>query len=120
MDIIGKEENIVSTNISNLREEHKKLNSEKEVVKAKQKELASAMQQSEAHKEVDVPRVRYALSLYYNMTKIRWDFNCPTVKGYVSSEKALRKFNIDQTKQSEFDTINLLWDMIGELSADSS
>lgn len=64
------------------------------------------------------PRVLHALSLYANITGIRWkyedDENSHLIRGFVSlpSKDEVREFSLDCNKESTFKVANTIWDMI--------
>ena len=62
----------------------------------------------------DVPRQRHAISLYANISNIRWDYQDESkVKGYITNSAAggdIRSFELDPTRQTENFIVNYLWD----------
>ena len=54
------------------------------------------------------------MSLYYNITHIRWDYESKNVKGYVSVPKKndIHPFSVDPTKSSEVFIADYLWDLM--------
>jgi len=79
--------------------------------KAKLGETKARLAEIEAN---DVPRQRHAISLYANISNIRWDYTDDAkVKGYLTSTQGggdIRSFELDPLRQSQNFIINYLWD----------
>jgi len=79
--------------------------------KASLAETKARLAETEA---TEVPRQRHAISLYANISNIRWDYSDESkVKGYITSTAGggdIRSFELDPTKQSENFIVNYLWD----------
>ena len=60
---------------------------------------------------VDAPRVKYALSLYGNISNIVWDYTSDNVKGIITSPYGgpVTNFNIDPSSCTAFEITNRLW-----------
>ena len=93
------EENALRS-IQNLQERHAHATGEKTQIL----ELAS----------VEIPRVKYALSLYANISNIVWDYSSENVKGMITSPvgEPTKSFNIDPGTATNFDITNQLWDLM--------
>jgi hypothetical protein len=50
-------------------------------------ELTAKEQQVRQQESVEVPRARHTISLYANISSIRWDYSSPNVKGWITSAK---------------------------------
>ena len=63
---------------------------------------------------VEIPRVKYALSLYANISNIVWDYSSENVKGMITSPagEPTKSFNIDPSSATNFDITNQLWDLM--------
>ena len=63
---------------------------------------------------VDAPRVKYALSLYGNISNIVWDYTVDNVKGVITSPYGgpVTPFNIDPRSCSSFEITNRLWGLM--------
>jgi hypothetical protein len=63
---------------------------------------------------VDIPRVKYALSLYANISNIVWDYSAENVKGMITSPvgEPTKSFDIDPSSATNFDITNQLWDLM--------
>lgn len=64
--------------------------------------------------EIDIPRVKYALSLYGNISNIVWDYASDNVKGMITSSvgEPTKMFDIDPSATPSFDITNQLWDLM--------
>lgn len=62
---------------------------------------------------------RHSISLYCNISHIRWDTESRNVAGCVMPPDGgvMKPFDIDATKVSEFYVANKLWDLIGDATA---
>lgn len=80
---------------------------------AKEK-LAEAKARLAEVEATDVPKQRHLISLYANISNIRWDYQDEDkVKGYITSTQAggdIRSFELDPARQSESFIVNYLWD----------
>ncbi|XP_071943015.1 kinetochore protein Spc24-like [Antedon mediterranea] len=65
-----------------------------------------------------LPKTRYIISLYKNISKICWEYDCEPeeIKGYVSTAKDVRPFFLDARQNSSFFITNYLWDLIESAS----
>jgi hypothetical protein len=64
--------------------------------------------------EVSVPKIKHALSLYANISNIRWDFNTiDRVKGYIAvpDDGAVRPFDLDKRQLKPYEVANYLWEL---------
>jgi len=64
---------------------------------------------------IEIHSTRILISLYSNLSNIRWDYDEPTlVKGYVSKGERndVRPFQLDPSKSSDFFITNYLWELI--------
>ncbi len=65
-----------------------------------------------------MPRLQYSMSLFANISKIKWDFAAygdgGRVKGSLSVPGAddVRAFDLDPRALSDFDIASRLWDML--------
>ncbi|OQS01348.1 hypothetical protein ACHHYP_01195 [Achlya hypogyna] len=66
-----------------------------------------------ATREKDIPRLRQIMSVYANLTGIKWDFSSERIAGCIHNPglKLLSNFELNPT-DSPFDTANALWDII--------
>ena len=64
--------------------------------------------------EKDIPRIKYALSLYVNVSNIVWDYASDNVKGMITSAggEPTKMFDIDPSTSSSFDISNELWELM--------
>ena len=62
----------------------------------------------------EIPRVKYALSLYANISNIVWDYSSENVKGMITSSvgEPTKMFDIDSSSASSFDITNQLWELM--------
>ena len=65
---------------------------------------------------IEIPRVKYALSLYANISNIVWDYSAETVKGMITSPvgEPTKSFDIDPSSATNFDITNQLWDLMDQ------
>lgn len=61
-----------------------------------------------------LPKIKYAFSLYSNITRIRWDYDSEEdkLKGFVASLRDVRPFTLNSKENSKYFTANYLWDVI--------
>ena len=67
---------------------------------------------------VEVPRARHTISLYANISSIRWDFSSPAIKGWVTSSSGagMKAFEMEANhKHTEFAITNYLWDLMDNI-----
>jgi hypothetical protein len=60
------------------------------------------------------PVCRHTISLYANISSIRWDFNSSLVKGFITSAEGagIKAFEMDPAHTSSMEMTNRLWDMM--------
>lgn len=77
-------------------------------------ELSAQEQQLRQQETVEVKRARHTISLYANISSIRWDYATPAVKGWVTSASGagVRAFEFEQNKHTDFGVTNCLWDLM--------
>jgi Spc24 subunit of Ndc80 len=78
------------------------LHSDNEAVARSQKELRSDAL-------VDAPKVLHSLGLYKNISRVKWDYDSPTMKGVITHRTGVYPFNYPE---ADYDSINSLWDLI--------
>ncbi|KAL1495961.1 hypothetical protein AB1Y20_014602 [Prymnesium parvum] len=104
----------VHDNIKKLRQETEGLREKVHTVEGKARELAMREQQIKQEESVEVPRARHTISLYANISSIRWDYNSENVKGWITgaSGSGLKAFELDPSKHSQYFITNCLWDLM--------
>ena len=77
-------------------------------------ELSAREQRLWQQENVEVPRARHAISLYANISSIRWDFSSNKVKGFITSAagSGIKSFELEPSQQSECAVVNSLWDLM--------
>ena len=87
-------------------------------LRAQKEDVDARARAVEAEKVAQVPRLQYSMSLFANISKIKWDFAAygdgGRVKGSLSVPGAddVRAFDLDPRALSDFDIANRLWDML--------
>ena len=109
-----KERTRVEENITRLRKETDNLKEQTIRAESCGSELGVREQQLWQHENVEVPRLRHAISLYANISSIRWDYSSSKVKGFITSGtgSGIKSFELEPSQQSEFAVINSLWDLM--------
>ena len=82
---------------------------------AKASELSAKEQQLRQQESVEVPRARHTISLYANISSIRWDFSSPAIKGWITSSSGagMKAFEMDANhRHTEFAVTNYLWELM--------
>ena len=109
-----KERTRVEEDITLLRKE--KDNLKEQTIRAEScgSELGVREQKLWQDENVEVPRLRHAISLYANISSIRWDYSSSKVKGFITSGtgSGIKSFELEPSQQSEFAVINSLWDLM--------
>ena len=78
-------------------------------------ELSAREQQLKQQESVEVPRARHTISLYANISSIRWDFGSPAIKGWItsSSGNGMKAFEMDANhNHTDFAVTNYLWELM--------
>lgn len=101
-------------NIKRMRQETDGLREQVHCAESKARELVSREQQIKQQESVEVPRARHTISLYANISSLRWDYSSENVKGWVTSASGngLRAFELDPSQHSDFFMTNCLWDLM--------
>jgi len=100
--------------ITRMRQENISLQQNIGAAETRVSELSAREQTVRQQEAVEVPRARHTISLYANISSIRWDFNSPLVKGFVTSAEGagIKAFEMDPVQTSSFEMTNRLWDLI--------
>lgn len=100
--------------IARMEGENRALGAQLEGIRQAKSKLAESKARLAEIEQTDVPRQRHAISLYANISNIRWDYQDESkVKGYMTSTAAggeVRGFELDPAQQSENFIVNYLWD----------
>jgi hypothetical protein len=115
IEALGKEQEFVQAHIHALRKEQKQLNEEKENLRQAQSHVKQEVEKIRRDGDIDVPRVKNELSLYVNISNIKWDFNSDHIKGFISGPSKMKKFDIDPNRCGDIASTDLLWNLIGEI-----
>ena len=109
-----KERTRVEENIARLRKETDNLKEQTIRAESCGSELSVREQKLWQDENVEVPRLRHAISLYANISSIRWDYSSSKVKGFITSASGsgIKSFELEPSQQSEFAVINSLWDLM--------
>ena len=93
--------------VKDLTNQGEKLKEEAEFLHQQQVEI-------EQKKSSSVPGLRYDVNLFTYLTGIRWQYNCEQheIKGYVSTAKGVKPFDLSSNENSQFFIANYLWDQI--------
>ena len=78
-------------------------------------ELSAREQQTRQAESVEVPRARHTISLYANISSIRWDFASPHIKGWITSSAGagMKAFEMDaHHRHTDFAVTNYLWELM--------
>lgn len=79
-------------------------------------ELGAAGEALKQREAVEVPRARHKISLFANISSIRWDYqgtDDATLKGYVLNGEQMEQFAVDTRAKNDFAAINQLWGLVG-------
>mmetsp|Transcript_4699 Transcript_4699/g.14360 ORF Transcript_4699/g.14360 Transcript_4699/m.14360 type:complete len:201 (-) Transcript_4699:23-625(-) len=101
--------------ISRMRQENLALQQQIGTAETRASELAAREQGVRQQELVEVPRARHTISLYANISSIRWDFGTSNVKGFLASGggSGIKAFEMDPAQQSGFEMTNRLWELMG-------
>ena len=78
-------------------------------------DLSAREQQLRQQENVEVPRARHTISLYANISSIRWDCSSPSIKGWITSASGsgMKAFEMDANhKHTDYAVTNYLWDLM--------
>ncbi|XP_060559199.1 kinetochore protein Spc24-like [Ruditapes philippinarum] len=106
---VQKNQQELSAKCQVLQKEKEKLLEEKENLSEEKERLANETM-------ISLPKRREELSLFNNISRIRWDFEGSKndVKGYISNKTDVKPFSFDKRKCSQFFITNSLWDSMKE------
>ncbi|XP_045213697.2 kinetochore protein Spc24-like isoform X2 [Mercenaria mercenaria] len=106
---VQKNQQELSAKCQALQKEREKLLEEKENLSEEKERLANETM-------ISLPKRREELSLFNNISRIRWDFEGSKndVRGYISNKTDVKPFCFDKRKCSQFFITNSLWDSMKE------
>ncbi|XP_060076836.1 kinetochore protein Spc24-like [Ylistrum balloti] len=98
------------------KEEHKDVQQKLEVSKAELDKLVQDREVVEKQTTQSLPKARYDVNLYMNVTNIRWQFDSEPeeIKGFVCNKNDVKPFSLNSKQVSKFFISNYLWDLIEE------
>mmetsp|Transcript_39843 Transcript_39843/g.84962 ORF Transcript_39843/g.84962 Transcript_39843/m.84962 type:complete len:227 (-) Transcript_39843:118-798(-) len=101
-------------NVQRLKQETVELKKEIGSAESRATELGAREQQIRHQESVEVPRARHTISLYANISSIRWDYSSDMIKGFITSVqgKGIKAFELDPTQHSSFNITNNLWELM--------
>ncbi|XP_041363118.1 kinetochore protein Spc24-like [Gigantopelta aegis] len=102
--------------VSSTEEECQQLASVLNKAIAQQKKLRQKREQIKNDAGISLPKARYDVNLYSNISNIRWRYDCgpDEVSGYVCKKNDVKPFSIDTKQVSHFFLVNYLWDLMDE------
>uniref|UniRef100_A0A7S4C342 Kinetochore protein Spc24 n=1 Tax=Chrysotila carterae TaxID=13221 RepID=A0A7S4C342_CHRCT len=104
----------IEQNIARIQQETLEIKKQMGAVENRTTEVCAKEQQIRQQESVEVPRARHTISLYANISAIRWDYGSDKIKGFVTSAKGdgMKAFELDPTQHSSYDITNSLWDLM--------
>uniref|UniRef100_A0A7S3PP82 Kinetochore protein Spc24 n=1 Tax=Aplanochytrium stocchinoi TaxID=215587 RepID=A0A7S3PP82_9STRA len=93
----------------------KDIEAEVEALEKKMESLQLEQEELEKKAAASVPLMQHLLSLYANITKIKWDFSSESVAGVVSDAEGkgvVRQFDYSLENHTSFELANNIWDVI--------
>ena len=105
----------VEENIKRLTLETDGLKQRIEKAEGKAAELSAQEQQLRQQEAQEIKRARHTISLYANISSIRWDFGSPAIKGWItsSSGNGMKAFEMDANhNHTDFAVTNYLWELM--------
>ncbi|KAL6061054.1 hypothetical protein QOT17_013110 [Balamuthia mandrillaris] len=114
MDRLKQEKNFVEQNLKALDKQMKSLRLASQEISKAEVQIKAKEVAVDQETRVEIPRVRHLLSLYDQITKLRWDYDSKHIKGFVSLPNDLRPFDIDPAKHSRQAIADHLWDLMDE------
>ena len=104
----------VDENIRRLQAETEGLRQRISGAEAKAQELSAQEQQVRQQESLEVPRARHTISLYANISSIRWDYSSTSVKGWVTSAQGsgMKAFEMEPHRHTDFAVTNYLWELM--------
>jgi len=115
--LIDEKDKIVDS-ISAMQQEIESVQAEIDVEQRRALAIAAREQQHANQEAVEVARLRHSISLYANISSLRWDYSSPRVKGWVTSAsgRGMRAFEMEQGAQTEFTQCNHLWELMDSVA----
>ncbi|OWF55909.1 kinetochore protein Spc24-like [Mizuhopecten yessoensis] len=102
--------------LSRAKEEYEDVQQKIETSKAELNQLVQEREVVEKQTTQSLPKARYDVNLYMNITNIRWQFDSEPeeVKGFVCNKNDVKPFSLNSKQVSKFFISNYLWDLIEE------
>lgn len=108
----------VDENIRRLTAETEGLRQRISTAESKATELSATEQQLRQQESVEVKRARHTISLYANISSIRWDYSTAAVKGWVTAANGasggagMKAFEMEPHRHTDFAVTNYLWELM--------
>jgi len=104
-------------NIQNLEQTHEEVERQIKILKEEEKFLREETKKLDYISTIDIPRLQFTLSLYANISRIKWVSNPAeplNISGVATQNGTPKPFDFNPKKQSSFEITNELWEIIAE------
>lgn len=111
----------LAANVDQAAEHRQAVNQQLQAVKQQSEQSQAEQQALQQEKEriqrnttQDLPKLRYDVNLYNNITRIRWQYDCEAsdIKGYACNKNDVKPFSLNSKQNSQFFIANYLWDIM--------
>lgn len=107
----------VEDNIRRMQQDAESLKYDIELSQGKASELGSHEQQIRQQEVDEVKRAKHTISLYANISSIKWDYASANVKGWITSASGsraagMKAFEMEPNRHTDFAVTNYLWELM--------
>eukprot|EP00007_Cunea_sp_BSH-02190019_P009621 CAMPEP_0174241094 /NCGR_PEP_ID=MMETSP0417-20130205/21766_1 /TAXON_ID=242541 /ORGANISM="Mayorella sp, Strain BSH-02190019" /LENGTH=191 /DNA_ID=CAMNT_0015320289 /DNA_START=59 /DNA_END=630 /DNA_ORIENTATION=- len=95
--------------VKEMEKEQKELEARLQQLSVENEKLVQSEKQLRSETIVDAPKVAHSLSLYKNISRVKWDYDAASMKGVITRRTEVYPFNYPE---ANYDSINTLWDLI--------
>jgi len=116
IDALEQERKGLEIRIKEQRMEKEEVEKFVKEIETKVNEMESSLEGAKNEYKDQIPLMKHSLSLYANVSKIKWDFsgqNRREIAGTVCGSGVTQKFCLDEEQNSSFQIANQLWELIG-------
>jgi len=107
-----REKGMIERNINGMLGDIEDLKESMDQLVVEERKVKDREEDIEEETTVEVPRVRNMLSLYDNITRLKWVYTTDQVAGVITKPTEVRTFTYEPAKHSRYAIANELWDMM--------
>ena len=109
--VLQRERDAELESVQSLEEQESRCRTAVDAVKKDNFEIRRDLETNQQREVIDVPHIKHAMSLYANITNIKWDYAAEQVAGTIVDPHtgSVRRFALDSDAGDAFELADSLW-----------